>query len=75
MVLKQGFNVYLLPYIMIPHLYFPAFIVWAKKEMEIFLKIFKRHVFDSKSTFATIAECVSIATKHCEEVRMGINFY
>lgn len=48
--------------------FFPAFVVWAKKEMEIFIKIFKRHVFDSKSTFATVAECVSIATNHCQEV-------
>lgn len=57
---------------------FSAFIVWSKKEMESFIKIFRRHVFDSKSNFPTIAECVSIASKHCEELAAGgldIGFY
>ena len=45
-----------------------AFIVWTKQELDNFVKIFKRHVFDSKSSMATIAECVAIATKHCAEV-------
>ena len=48
--------------------FFSAFIVWMKQELENFVKIFKRHVFDSKSNLATIAECISIATKHCNEV-------
>lgn len=38
-------------------------------ELENFVKIFKRHVFDSKSSMATIAECVSTVSKHCAEVR------
>lgn len=57
---------------------FSAFIVWSKQEMEIFIKIFKRHVFDSKSNLPTIAECVSIATRHCEELAAGgldVGFY
>ena len=37
-------------------------------ELENFVKIFKRHVFDSKSSMATIAECVSTVSKHCAEV-------
>ena len=32
------------------------------------MRIFKRHVFDSKSSMATIAECVAIVTKQCAEV-------
>lgn len=57
---------------------FSAFIVWSKLEMETFIKIFKRHVFDSKSNLPTIAECVSIASKHCEELAAGgldVGFY
>ena len=45
-----------------------AFLLWTKLELENFVKIFKRHVFDSKSSMPTIAECVAIATKQCAEV-------
>ncbi|KAL4221236.1 Exocyst complex component 8 [Mactra antiquata] len=57
---------------------FSAFIVWTKTEMESFISIFKRHVFDSKSNLPTIAECVSIASKHCDELAAGgldVGFY
>ncbi|XP_052821262.1 exocyst complex component 8-like [Mya arenaria] len=57
---------------------FSAFIVWAKTEMELFIRIFKRHTFDSKSSLATISECVSIATKHCVELSgsgLDLGFY
>ncbi|XP_053378630.1 exocyst complex component 8-like [Mercenaria mercenaria] len=57
---------------------FSAFIVWSKMELESFIKIFKRHVFDSKSNLPTIAECVSIAAKHCDELAGGgldVGFY
>ncbi|XP_052286222.1 exocyst complex component 8-like isoform X2 [Dreissena polymorpha] len=57
---------------------FSAFIVWTKTEMENFITIFKRHVFDSKSSLATISECVSIATNHCAELANGgldVGFY
>lgn len=47
---------------------FSAFIVWMEDELENFVKIFKRHVFDSKSSMATIAECVSTVSKHCAEM-------
>lgn len=50
---------------------FSAFIVWTKQELENFVKIFKRHVFDSKSSMATVAECVSIATKNCAELSVA----
>ncbi|KAL3861830.1 hypothetical protein ACJMK2_007844 [Sinanodonta woodiana] len=47
---------------------YSAFIVWCKQELELFVKTFKRHVFDGKTSSTTVAECVSISRKHCQEL-------
>lgn len=50
------------------NVYVPAFVIWGKQELQAFVSIFKRQVFESKASLTTIADCVVLAKSHCEEV-------
>ncbi|KAK4306001.1 hypothetical protein Pmani_012100 [Petrolisthes manimaculis] len=45
-----------------------AFVVWAHGEINIFCSMFSRHVFTSQSSLTTVAECVSRAHHHCQQL-------
>ncbi|XP_059153846.1 exocyst complex component 8-like [Physella acuta] len=47
---------------------FSSFVIWSKQELESFVSIFKRQVFESKASLTTIADCVVLAKNHCEEL-------
>jgi len=47
---------------------FSVFVMWSKSELQAFVSIFKRQVFESKASLSTIAECVLLTKKHCEEL-------
>lgn len=53
---------------------YSAFVIWAKQELESFVSIFRRQVFESKASLTTIAECVQLAKKHCAELsKIGVD--
>ncbi|KAI8795680.1 exocyst complex component 8 [Biomphalaria glabrata] len=47
---------------------YSAFVIWAKQELQSFVSIFKRQVFESKASLSTIADCVLLARGHCQEL-------
>lgn len=47
---------------------YSAIVVWSHRELKIFVEMFKRQVFGGKSNLSTIAECVSLARQHCQEL-------
>lgn len=47
---------------------YSAFVIWAKQEIQTFVSIFCRQVFESKASLTTIAECVVLARDQCEEL-------
>jgi len=49
---------------------FVAFVVWAKEELEGFVKLFVSQVFVSKSTLSSVAECVHEARIHSSKVKV-----
>lgn len=48
---------------------FAAFVVWAHGEVNNFASMFSRHVFTTQSSLTTVAECVSRADHHCQQVQ------
>lgn len=50
---------------------FAAFVIWSKQELNSFVSIFQRQVFESKASLTTIADCVQLAKKNCAEVRIS----
>ncbi|CAG5136219.1 unnamed protein product, partial [Candidula unifasciata] len=48
---------------------FSAFVIWAKQELQAFVSIFRRQVFESKASLTTIADCVVLARTHCQELK------
>ncbi|PVD36887.1 hypothetical protein C0Q70_03877 [Pomacea canaliculata] len=47
---------------------FSAFVIWSKQELNSFVSIFQRQVFESKASLTTIADCVQLAKKNCAEL-------
>ncbi|XP_005112876.1 exocyst complex component 8 [Aplysia californica] len=47
---------------------FSAFVIWSKQELQSFVSIFRRQVFESKASLSTIADCVQLAKRHCQEL-------
>ena len=45
-----------------------AFVIWAKQELQAFVSIFRRQVFESKASLTTIADSVLLSKNHCMEV-------
>ncbi|XP_069975063.1 exocyst complex component 8 isoform X1 [Penaeus vannamei] len=45
-----------------------AFVVWAHNEVSNFASMFSRHVFTTQSTITTVAECISRADYHCQQL-------
>lgn len=45
-----------------------AFVVWAHGEVNNFASMFSRHVFTTQSSLNTVAECVSRADHHCQQL-------
>ncbi|XP_033764369.1 exocyst complex component 8-like [Pecten maximus] len=54
-----------------------AFVVWAKKELQMFVSTVNRQVFGGKSSLSVITECLHNARKQCEElsqIGLDVNF-
>ncbi|XP_076033752.1 exocyst complex component Exo84 [Oratosquilla oratoria] len=45
-----------------------AFVVWAHTELSSFANMFSRHVFTTQSNLTTVAECISRADFHCQQL-------
>ncbi|CAL4060547.1 unnamed protein product, partial [Meganyctiphanes norvegica] len=45
-----------------------AFVVWAHSEVHNFASMFSRHVFAIQSSLTTVAECISHADHHCQQL-------
>ncbi|KAK8740546.1 hypothetical protein OTU49_002961, partial [Cherax quadricarinatus] len=45
-----------------------AFVVWAHNEISNFASMFSRHVFTTQSSITTVAECISQADHHCQQL-------
>lgn len=45
-----------------------AFVVWAHSEVTNFASMFSRHVFTTQSSLTTVAECISQADHHCQQM-------
>ncbi|XP_068216023.1 exocyst complex component 8 [Palaemon carinicauda] len=45
-----------------------AFVVWAHGEVNNFASMFSRHVFTTQSSLTTVAECISQADHHCQQL-------
>lgn len=45
-----------------------AFVVWSKAELKGFVNQFSRQALAKQSNIAAVAECVTIARKHCSSL-------
>ncbi|KAL8591670.1 hypothetical protein ACOMHN_056786 [Nucella lapillus] len=53
---------------------YSSFVIWGKQELESFVSIFRRQVFESKASLTTIAECVQLAKRNCAELsKIGVD--
>lgn len=45
-----------------------AFVVWSQAELKAFTNALSIQVFTSTASLSNIAECISIARNHCDQV-------